>query len=198
MDDMITVYIWDELKYFSGTAELWAYGPMIPTSTTQVPPTPGEGEWVIWNGYTWALTDQPPTPPVPVISPDQVDAERDRRIAQGFVFEGVLFSTATNSQQMDIIGKLADATAAILIDEAQPQDYTWSGGEMFAWAAADNTMVPMDAQTCLNFTRTAIRRKEALIAAALRLKAENPIPVDYYSDAHWPELQVVTSKTSAR
>ncbi|WP_312381295.1 DUF4376 domain-containing protein, partial [Pseudomonas oryzihabitans] len=127
-----------------------------------------------------------------------VDFERDRRTAMGFVYDGKAYQTENQSQIDDILGKMTDALAAITIDQAQPGDLRWASPDYdFAWSAADGTLVPMDAQTCLAFTRSAVRRKTLLVGAGLALKAMNPIPTDYMDDKHWPPLDS-TAKTARK
>lgn len=127
-----------------------------------------------------------------------MDQERDRRASLGFVYNGKAFMTESQSQMNDILGKLGDATAAISIDNAQPGDLRWSDAEYdFAWSAADGTDMPMDAQTCLDFTRSAVRRKEKLVAAGLLLKAMSPIPQDYWQDQYWPPMDA-TAKAARK
>lgn len=118
-----------------------------------------------------------------------IDAERGRRTAMGFVYDGKAYQTENQSQIDDILGKMTDSLAAITVDQAQPGDLRWASPDFdFAWSAADGTLVPMDAQTCLEFTRCAVRRKTLLVGAGLALKAMNPIPTDYMDDKYWPPL----------
>lgn len=127
-----------------------------------------------------------------------IDAERGRRTAMGFVYDGKAYQTENQSQIDDILGKMTDALAAITIDQAQPGDLRWASPDYdFAWSAADGTLVPMDAQTCLAFTRSAVRRKTLLVGAGLALKAMNPIPTDYMDDKYWPPLDS-TAKTARK
>lgn len=107
----------------------------------------------------------------------------------GFVYAGKAYLTENQSQIDDILGKMTDALAAITVDQAQAGDLRWASPDYdFAWSAADGTLVAMDAQTCLAFTRAAVRRKTLLVAAGLALKAMNPIPVDYMDDKYWPAM----------
>ncbi len=55
----------------------------------------------------------------------------------------------------------------------------------------------MDAQTCLEFTRSAVRRKTMLVAAGLALKAKSPIPIDFTNDKYWPPMDA-TVRTQAK
>jgi hypothetical protein len=69
----------------------------------------------------------------------------------------------------------------------QPEDLFWNGGlSPFAWIAADNSLVTMDAQTVVEFGRTAAQHEQSHIFAARALKDMEPIPLDYTDDSYWP------------
>lgn len=195
----IKVYLLDFQDIFYAEREIEDTDPFpMPCVTTPPPELVGEqvARWRYWD-YTWEVLDQRPLPPVPVIQPYQIDQERDRRTAMGFVYAGKAYQTENQSQIDDILGKMTDALAAITVDQAQAGDLRWASPDYdFAWSAADGTLVPMDAQTCLDFTRAAVRRKTLLVAAGLTLKAQSPIPVDYMDDKYWPPMD--TSAKAAR
>lgn len=122
-------------------------------------------------------------PPVPTPTADDVDAERDRRIAIGFVFNGKLFQTRPDDRE-NIAGASTAALAAI-INGASEGDLRWHGGDSdFTWIAEDNSEVPMDAQTMFAFGQAAMAHKQTLIFKARALKNMTPIPSDY-ADDHW-------------
>lgn len=126
-----------------------------------------------------------------------VDAERDRRIASGFTFEGVSYQTQTASDRENILGALGVALAAITVDGAQPGDLRWADPQFdFFWISSDDTRVPMDAQTCLAFARAAISRKSLLVIAGNSIKQMDPIPEDYADDKYWPDADA-TAKAKA-
>lgn len=126
----------------------------------------------------------------------QVDAERDRRIASGFTFEGVSYQTQTASDRENILGALGVALAAITVDEAQPGDLRWADPQFdFFWIASDDTRVPMDAQTCLAFSRAAVGRKSLLVIAGNSIKQMDPIPDDYADDKWWPQWNVTQKRS---
>ncbi|WP_313410585.1 DUF4376 domain-containing protein [Stutzerimonas kunmingensis] len=114
-----------------------------------------------------------------------VDAERDRRIDSGFTFSGVLFQSRATDRE-NISGKALLAFMAQL-NGAQPEDLRWANAQQdFAWIASDNSLVPMDAQTVIDFGNAAATHKQAHIFAARRLKDMNPIPDDFTADSWWP------------
>lgn len=108
---------------------------------------------------------------------EQVNAERDRRLLR-FTFEGrgYDFCDGKGSDQ-NIAGAATLALAAVLTGVG------WD--ENFTWIAADNTTVPMSAQTCLNFGKTAADWKARHIRAARALKDMSPIPADFADDSRW-------------
>lgn len=125
------------------------------------------------------LTDLPPP------SSDDVDTERDRRIAAGFVFGGVAYQSRPADRE-NIMGAATAALGAI-VSGALPDDLRWHGGATdFVWIAADNSLTPMDAQTMFVFGQAAMSHKSAHIFAGAALKAMDPIPADYADDQWWP------------
>nr|WP_314586557.1 hypothetical protein [uncultured Pseudomonas sp.] len=180
------IYVIDDNQSGADFAEMMGWVIIDPTSEISI---------------GWLYDGSQFTPPPVVVYPVetyQVDEERDRRTAMGFVYDGKAYQTENQSQIDDILGKMTDALAAITIDQAQPGDLRWASPDYdFAWSAADGTLVPMDAQTCLAFTRSAVRRKTLLVGAGLALKAMNPIPTDYMDDKYWPPLDS-TAKTARK
>jgi len=129
--------------------------------------------------------------PVPVFedlpppTTDAIDAERDRRIANGFTFGGKLYQSRPEDRE-NIAGASVAALAA-MGNGALPNDYRWHGGDAdFVWIAADNSLTPMDAQTVFAFGQAAMAHKQAHIFAARALKDAEPIPADYADNIHWP------------
>lgn len=113
-----------------------------------------------------------------------VNRERDRRIAGGFTWNGKRYDTDADSAA-NIAGAMTMASVAITLGK-QPGDLRWSDPDRdFGWIAADNTITPMDAQTCLAFAMAAADFKADMIFAARRLKDTVPIPSDYAHDSHW-------------
>lgn len=124
-------------------------------------------------------------PPVASITPEEVDAERDRRVTAGFIFDGKLYQTR-NEDRENIAGAALAALAA-QIGGAEPGDYRWHGGDSdFVWIAEDNSLTPMDAQTMLAFGQAAMAHKQAHIFAARALKDSDPSPLNIANDGYWP------------
>src|SRR5690606_3160953 len=122
-------------------------------------------------------------PPAPTAA--DVDAERDRRIATGFVFGGMAYQCDPRSQQ-NIIAKGAQAKFAVLAG-AQEGDLRWADPSTdFGWIATDNSLTPMDAQTMSAFADAADLWVSSHIFAGRAIKDMDPIPADYTSDSYWP------------
>jgi len=185
------LYYWDSQQIYTHSIEV-AVNHGIESNSTLVAPPDLKGEQVAkWNDmvFEWEVLDKRPPPPLPIIQSYQVDMERDRRIAQGLVFDGKAYQTESAGDRENILGAMGDALAAITVDGAQAGDLRWADPNFdFFWIASDNSRVSMDAQTCLEFTRAAVRRKGLLVIAASNLKAMSPIPVDYANDKYWPAL----------
>lgn len=123
--------------------------------------------------------------PEPVIAAEMVDAERDRRITDGFNFGGKIYQSRPEDREN--ISGAALAALAAQIGGALADDLRWHGGESdFVWIAADNSLTPMDAQTMFAFGQAAMAHKQAHIFAARALKDAALIPADFADDIHWP------------
>lgn len=115
----------------------------------------------------------------------QVDAERDRRIDAGVEFQGVLYQSRSGDRE-NIAGSAQLAFMAI-VGGAQPGDLRWADpAEDFFWIALDNSRVPMDAPTVVEFGRVAALNKKAHIMAGSDLKQMEPIPADFIDNKWWP------------
>lgn len=130
----------------------------------------------------------PPSPPGPRPAPSaaDVDAERDRRIDGGMVWDGVTYQTRPQDRE-NVAGASILALAAIS-NGAQPGDLRWHGEDTdFVWIAEDNSLNPMDAQTFFAFAQAMAKHKSAHIFAARALKDADPIPEDYATNEdYWP------------
>lgn len=137
--------------------------------------------------------DGAPSLALPQLSAEQmaaaVDIERDRRIAAGFAFGGVVYQSRAEDRE-NIAGAKSAATDAIALGAAAG-DISWqqlldpSAPSEFAWIAADNSLHTMDAQTVVQLGYAALRHKQGLIFLARRLKDLDPIPSDFTDDRYW-------------
>ena len=116
-------------------------------------------------------------PPAPrVLTSDDVDAERDRRLLR-FQFGGNWFQNRPSDNRR-ITGAAANALAVLITGASWPED--------FAWIAEDDTRVPMTATEVITFARAAEAHERGLIFAGNDLKKMVPIPSDYSDDKWWP------------
>ncbi|MBP1852113.1 DUF4376 domain-containing protein [Rhizobium halophytocola] len=143
---------------------------------------PNIRKWLADNAGTFSIEPyvQPP------IGGESVDAERDRRIALGFTFDGVRYQFRPEDEA-NITGAGSLAGLAIAAG-AEAGDLRWADLDHdFAWIAEDNSLHPMDAETMFAFSKAAMAHKQAHIFAGRALKNMDPIPADYATnDVYWP------------
>lgn len=138
------------------------------------------------EGYELVAVPDPEPQPV-VITADDVDRERDRRMYGTFQFNGKYFDADRDSLQR-ISGAATLAGLSMAFGSGTPGNLYWHGGELpFAWIAGDNDIVEMDAPTTFAFGQAAAAHVTAHIFAARALKDQAPnIPGDYLSNTYWP------------
>lgn len=127
----------------------------------------------------------PYSPPKPPPTAADVDAERDRRRAEGITFRGVRYQTRT--QDREKLREVATMALTAIMQGAQPGDYRWANPDAdFEWIAEDNSLVKMDAQTLCEFHRAVMLRDDALVKSARALKNRDSIPDDFaVNDQYW-------------
>jgi len=115
---------------------------------------------------------------------DAITVERDRRLRAGFEFLGTMYD-------FDEVSKSRITGAATLAGfamgaGAKAGNFFWANPkEGFAWIAADNSVVAMDAPTAFAFGQAAAGHESAHIFAAFALKAMGN-PTDFADDKWWP------------
>lgn len=181
---MITLYIWDAQGIYSRTIECDPLS-ALPANSTPAKPPKTTGEQVAqWTGAGWVVLDSKPEPSAPEITPVMVGAERDRRISAGFEFNGTMYQSRATDWEV-YSGKALEAFIAIT-NGAQSGDLRWSDPDSdFAWIAADNSRVPMDAQAVIELAKAASAHRTKLTFAGSDIKALDPIPGDYGADWRW-------------
>lgn len=183
---MINLYCWDSQGIHTHSVEVDPAGPMPTNSTPTKPPKTTGSKVAQWVGGGWVVLDARPEQPAPEITPAMVDAERDRRISAGFDFEGVHYQARSTDWEV-YSGKALEALIAIM-NGAQPGDLRWSDpGSDFAWIAADNSRVPMDAQAVIELAKAASAHRTRLTFTGRDIKSLAPIPADYSADKYWPQ-----------
>lgn len=122
-----------------------------------IPCGPDVGIGWAYDGETFAapLLAPLPLPERAAAMADAVNAIRDDRTANAFVFAGVLFQLDDARSQPRITAMGADARFAVL-GGAQPGNLRWADPDHdFGWIATDNSVMPMDAQTMVAFSDAA-------------------------------------------
>ena len=116
-------------------------------------------------------------------TPANVDIERDRRMGT-FTFGGKAYDL--KGQSLANVSGAGTLSLAAIINGAQPGDLRWADPDAdFTWIANDNTMTPMDAQTCWAFAQTAASHRKDMIFKARAIKDMSPIPADYTANSYW-------------
>lgn len=125
---------------------------------------------------------KPPLDPV-----EAVDAERDRRVALGFAYQGKSFQSRPDDFT-NLNGASTAAVAAVL-NGSQPGDYRWADpAKDFAWIATDNSLVPLDAVGMIGLGSAAMANRSRLIFVASGIKARiraGEAIADVTADALW-------------
>jgi hypothetical protein len=124
---------------------------------------------------------------IPAATTADVDTERDRRLEIGFTYSGKTFQSDERS-----IARINGAVSGALVatqSGAQPGDLYWADKTSpFAWIASDNTIMPMDAPTVIEFGQTGMAYVSFLTFRAKaikdRIRAGERI-IDVQSDALW-------------
>lgn len=111
---------------------------------------------------------------------------RDRRVAEGFLFNGKYFDSGSEDQKR-ISGAAQLAFMAIIAGAAPGNLYWYSDQTPFGWIAQDNDIVFMDAYTVIEFAKQAARWEKMHIFAARALKDMDLVPDNYKDDMYWPD-----------
>lgn len=168
---------YDYCEYDNDVEQKWIDA--LPEGTKEVPPKPHDADYE-WDdpNSVWVKVVQP------ILSAD-VNAERDRRIALGFTFNGVLFQS--RPEDLENIAGASTSALGAKVAGSPVGDYRWHGGASdFVWIAADNTEIAMDAHDVFALGKAAMAHKQDHIFASKALKDLTPIPEDYREDIHWP------------
>jgi hypothetical protein len=119
------------------------------------------------------------------ITRDMVNAERDRRINEGFPFalKTIQFDP---SSQSNILGAVQMAVLATLAGGGQAGDYLWHDGDTpFQWITADNSTLTLDAPGVIALGQSGAAFKSLMIFKARALKDMTPIPAGYADNSYW-------------
>lgn len=129
-----------------------------------------------------------------------VDQELIRRQGAGFsIPEGQI---QVRDKDRSFIGMAISAARLAIDNGAKPGDLGWNGPPReFAWILADNTVVPMDAQTVVELGSQALSYISALALTASDLKARirsGEKIVNVERDDFWPDSGPFESKTGEK
>jgi len=118
-------------------------------------------------------------------SASAVNAERDRRIAAGFDWNGKTFQSDRDSREN--IAGAATSAVSFIVSGGSPDEVYWQSPDTpFVWLATDNTEVQMTPEQVIDFGNAAMAHKKAHIFAARTLKDMAEIPQDFTADKYWP------------
>ena len=114
----------------------------------------------------------------------KINGIRDARISRGFLFQYNMYDSRPEDQKR--ISGASQLAFMAIVAGAQPTDYLWAGEEPFGWIAQDNSVTLMDAQTVVEFGKTAAEWERKHIFAARELKNMSTVPENYKDDSWWP------------
>jgi Domain of unknown function (DUF4376) len=140
-------------------------------------------------GQTWdgdVFVNPPPALPL-TVRPFEVNAERDRRIASGFSFQGKIYDCRPDDQ-VNISGAAQMAFMAIVAGSPVGFLRWHQGATDFGWISQDNTITLMDAQTVVALGQAAAAWKQAHVFSGRAVKDMVPIPSHYQGSEWWPHV----------
>jgi hypothetical protein len=163
----------DLSSYVDEQLEAWGFVP-----ATEPPAVPDHHR-LEWKDGAWKVA-----PPDQSLLLALVRDERDRRLRADFEFNGKMFQRDPVS--MSRINGAGTLALAAILNGAQAGDLRWHGGEEdFGWIASDDSVMPMDAQTCIAFGQTAAAVESRLVFAAKALREIPEVPLDFEDDKYW-------------
>lgn len=142
--------------------------------------SPQDMDWVIRDKTEQELQQESE------IRRSKINGHRDGRISRGFMFQGKMYDSRPEDQKR--ISGASQLAFMAIVSGVQPGDYLWAGPDPFGWIAQDNTITPMDAQTVVDFGKTAAEWERMHIFAARSLKEMAIVPEDFKDDKWWPSL----------
>ena len=116
-------------------------------------------------------------PPVPKMTADDVNRERQRRISIGKVIDGV-HVTGSDEDARNLMSLALGAQLRLASGDTETMT-TFRDGEN-----VDHELSPAQ---LLSLWQQSAEYVSALYAASWALKAMEPIPADFASDGHWPD-----------
>lgn len=133
----------------------------------------------LYDGQTFTAPEPDP------ISSEEVNTERDRRIAAGFTWNGNTYQSDADS--LSNIAGAATSAVAFMVAGGSPTEVYWADpSQPFVWLTVDNTEVQMTPQDVVAFGNAAMAHKKNHIYAARTLKDMDSTPQDFTNDQYWP------------
>lgn len=135
-----------------------------------------------WDGSAWVPFSR-------VITADEVNRERDKRINAGFRHGGHVYQSDPDSRE-NIAGAF-NLALAFVSGGGDPDKSDWmTPGTDFGWRTRDNVEVPMTPAQMMDLGKAAVAHKAAHIYAARPLREADPIRADFADDPHWPVVDL--------
>lgn len=168
-------------------------------------PTPSSTQVVEWdtNEISWVLRDKTPeelaaeAADLRLSLRAQIDDERDRRILNGFLFNGDIFDSRPEDQKR-ISGAGTLAFVSIVQGIGTPGNYFWHGEVTpFVWITKTNSLMPLDAPSVIELGKAAAKWESQHVFAARALKDMSTIPADFANDAYWPAVVSTVDESSS-
>ncbi|MHA7852188.1 DUF4376 domain-containing protein [Roseovarius sp.] len=147
------------------------YRDAYPAGTVEVPLRPGQD--YEWSGSEWVYSPPP-------VTTDQVNAERDRRLAAGAVV------TVTGYGDVAVQGRERDVSVYTNLALRAAQKLQAGDTSTFKFRDRDDVMHDLTPAQMAELMDKAGLAAQAIYAAAWALKDGAEIPQDYAEDKHWP------------
>lgn len=144
-----------------------------------IPDDPFNRDWRRYQAWV-AGGNTPDAADARPATPDDVNRERDHRIAAGVTVDigglGIPVQTRDERDFRNINGLVSRALVAKIAQSAATIQFR----------ASDNTVYDMSPDHLLSLGEQVAAHVQAIYAASWAIKALDPIPSDYADDARWP------------
>ena len=174
-------HLHDQNGIYLRTVEINSAEALPENGTSIEPPDLAEGEMARWLGGVWEVITELPPLPIPVVSGDQINAERDRRTSAGTTVN------VTGYGDIPLQGGERDQTNLLgLVTAAQVR---LAGGDtttLTKFRDADNVDHMLTPAQIIEMWSKGAAWISANYDASWALKAMDPIPADFADDSYWP------------
>lgn len=121
------------------------------------------------------------------VTPEEVNAERDRRLDLSFEYLGRMIQRDPVSLRR-IQGAAQMATIAMM-SGASPDSMEWVNGQPLVWITEDNTELSLSPSMTIGLGTAAAEIESRLVRKARALKSMDPIPLNFSDDIWWEDQQ---------